>query len=89
MLRIPHCVYSRLIDGSEVVSLMFQMHFTPQKHYFFLHFNGNYLQIVRSMLNIIIWISLYARRVIKTNLEVYIMAQRPAHSFKIFISTCL
>jgi hypothetical protein len=35
MLRIPHCLDNRLIDGGKVVSLMHPPHFTPQKHYYF------------------------------------------------------
>jgi hypothetical protein len=39
MLRIPHCLDSRIIDGGKVVSLKLPPHFTPQKHYYF---NVNY-----------------------------------------------
>jgi hypothetical protein len=35
MLRIPHCLDSRLIDGGKVVSPTHQPHFTPRKHYYF------------------------------------------------------
>jgi hypothetical protein len=35
MLRIPHCLDNRLIDGCKVVSLTHTPHFTPQKHYYF------------------------------------------------------
>jgi hypothetical protein len=35
MLRIPHCLDNRLIDGGKVVSLTHQPHFTPQKYYYF------------------------------------------------------
>jgi hypothetical protein len=35
MLRIPHCLDSRLTDGTKVVSPMLAPHFTPQKHYYF------------------------------------------------------
>jgi hypothetical protein len=35
MLRIPHCLDNRLIDGGKVVSPTHQQHFTPQKHYYF------------------------------------------------------
>jgi hypothetical protein len=35
MLRIPHCLDNRLIDGRKVVSPTHRPHFTPQKHYFF------------------------------------------------------
>jgi hypothetical protein len=35
MLRIPHCLDNRLIDGSKVVSPTHQLYFTPQKHYYF------------------------------------------------------
>jgi hypothetical protein len=35
MLRIPHCLYSRLTDGGTFLSLTQQPHFTPQKHYYF------------------------------------------------------
>jgi hypothetical protein len=34
MLRIPHCLGNRLIDGGKVVSPTHQPHFTPQKHFF-------------------------------------------------------
>jgi hypothetical protein len=34
MLRIPHCLDNRLIDGGEAVSPTQRPHFTPQKHYF-------------------------------------------------------
>jgi hypothetical protein len=34
MLRISHCLDSRLTDGGEVVSPMHRLHNTPQKHYF-------------------------------------------------------
>jgi hypothetical protein len=34
MLRITHCLDTRLIDGGEVVSLTHQSCFTPQKHNF-------------------------------------------------------
>jgi hypothetical protein len=33
MLRIPHCLDNRLIDGGKVVSLTLRPHFTPQKHF--------------------------------------------------------
>jgi hypothetical protein len=32
MLRIPHCLDSRLTDDSKLVSPTHQPHFTPQKH---------------------------------------------------------
>jgi hypothetical protein len=35
--RIPHCLHNWFTDGGEVVSLTHRPHFTPQKHYFFLH----------------------------------------------------
>jgi hypothetical protein len=35
MLRITHCLDSRLTDGGEVVSFMHRPPSTPQKHYFF------------------------------------------------------
>jgi hypothetical protein len=35
MLRIPHCLDNRLIDGGKVVSPTHQPYFTPQKHYYF------------------------------------------------------
>jgi hypothetical protein len=35
MLRIPHCLDSRLTDGGKVASPTHQPHFTPQKHYYF------------------------------------------------------
>jgi hypothetical protein len=35
MLRIPHCLDNRLIDGSKAVSPTHPPHFTPQKHYYF------------------------------------------------------
>jgi hypothetical protein len=38
MLRILHCLNSRLIDGGKVVSPTHQPHFTPQKHYLFIFF---------------------------------------------------
>jgi hypothetical protein len=34
MLRIPHCLDYRLIDGGQIVSSTHRPHFTPQKHYF-------------------------------------------------------
>jgi hypothetical protein len=34
LLRIPHCLDSRLTDGSRVVSPTHWMRSTPQKHYF-------------------------------------------------------
>jgi hypothetical protein len=34
MLRIPYCLYSRLTDGGEVVSLTHRPRSTPQKHNF-------------------------------------------------------
>jgi hypothetical protein len=34
MLRIPHCLDKRLVDGGKVVSLTHPPHFTPQKHYY-------------------------------------------------------
>jgi hypothetical protein len=34
MLRIPHCLDNRLLDGGNIVSPTHQPHFTPQKHYF-------------------------------------------------------
>jgi hypothetical protein len=43
MLRIPHSLDSRLIDGSKVVSLTNWPFFTPKKHYFSAsgtHFRG-------------------------------------------------
>jgi hypothetical protein len=35
MLRIPHCLDNRLIDGGKVISLTHRPLSTPQKHYFF------------------------------------------------------
>jgi hypothetical protein len=35
MLRIPHCLDNRLIDGGKVVSPTNQPRCTPQKHYYF------------------------------------------------------
>jgi hypothetical protein len=35
MLRIPHCLDNRLIDGGKVISLTHPPHFTLQKHYYF------------------------------------------------------
>jgi hypothetical protein len=35
MLRIPHCLDNRLIDGGKVVSPTHPPHFTPQKRYYF------------------------------------------------------
>jgi hypothetical protein len=35
MLRFLHCLDNRLTDGSEVVSIMQQMRFTPQKNFYF------------------------------------------------------
>jgi hypothetical protein len=35
MLRIPHCLDSRLTDGSKVVSPTHPPHFTPQNHHYF------------------------------------------------------
>jgi hypothetical protein len=34
MLRIPHFLDNRLIDGNKVVSPTRRPYFTPQKHYF-------------------------------------------------------
>jgi hypothetical protein len=34
VLRTPHCLDSRLADGGKVISPMYLLHFTPQKHYF-------------------------------------------------------
>jgi hypothetical protein len=34
MLRIPHCIDSRLTNGGKVVSPTHRPHFTPQKHVF-------------------------------------------------------
>jgi hypothetical protein len=42
MLRIPHCLDNRLIDGGKVVSPTHRPHFTPQKH-FFLCFRYSFL----------------------------------------------
>jgi hypothetical protein len=33
MLRIPHCVDSRLTHGGEVVRLTYWLRFVPQKHF--------------------------------------------------------
>jgi hypothetical protein len=38
ILRIPHCLDNRLIDGGKVVNPTHLPHFTPQKHFFFLMF---------------------------------------------------
>jgi hypothetical protein len=38
MLRIPHCLDNRLIDGGKVVSPTHRPHFPSQKCYFFLMF---------------------------------------------------
>jgi hypothetical protein len=35
MLRIPHCLDNRLIDGGKFLSPTHQPRFTPQKHYYF------------------------------------------------------
>jgi hypothetical protein len=35
ILGIPHYLDSRLIDGGKVVSPTHQLHFSPQKHYYF------------------------------------------------------
>jgi hypothetical protein len=35
MLRIPHCLDSRLTDGGKVVSPTHRPRSTPQKHFFF------------------------------------------------------
>jgi hypothetical protein len=40
VLRTPHCLDNRLIDGGKVVSLTHQPRFTPQKHYYF-NVSGN------------------------------------------------
>jgi hypothetical protein len=40
MLRIPHCLDSRLTDGGKVVSSMHWSRSVPQKHYF--HASGTY-----------------------------------------------
>jgi hypothetical protein len=42
MLRIPHCLDNRLIDGGKVVSPMHQLHFTPQKYTFFFNVSGTH-----------------------------------------------
>jgi hypothetical protein len=38
MLRIPHFLHNWLTEGGEVVSLMHQLHSTPQTHFIFLAF---------------------------------------------------
>jgi hypothetical protein len=38
MLRIPHCLANRLIDGGKVVSPTHRPNFTPQKYIYFLIF---------------------------------------------------
>jgi hypothetical protein len=43
MLSIPHCLDSRLTDGSKVVSPTHQPHFTPQKRYSFYVSGTHYL----------------------------------------------
>jgi hypothetical protein len=35
MLKIPHCLDSRLTDSGKVVSPTHPLHLTPQKHYFY------------------------------------------------------
>jgi hypothetical protein len=35
MLRISHCLDSRLTDGGKIVSPTYRLRSTPQKHYFF------------------------------------------------------
>jgi hypothetical protein len=35
MVRIPHCLDNRFIDGGKVVSLTHPPHSTPQEHYYF------------------------------------------------------
>jgi hypothetical protein len=35
MLRIPHCLDNRLIDGGKAVSPTHPPHFTPLKHFYF------------------------------------------------------
>jgi hypothetical protein len=34
MLRIPHCLDSRLADGGKVVSFTHRPRFAPEKHFF-------------------------------------------------------
>jgi hypothetical protein len=36
MLRIPHCLHNRILDGGKVVSPIHRPHFTPQKSFFFM-----------------------------------------------------
>jgi hypothetical protein len=43
MLRIPHCLDNRLIDGGKVVSPTHQPRFTPQKHYYFFNVSSTNL----------------------------------------------
>jgi hypothetical protein len=40
VLRTPHCLDNRLIDGGKVVSLTHQPRFTRQKHYY-VYFNAS------------------------------------------------
>jgi hypothetical protein len=42
MLRIPHCIDNRLIDGGKVVSPTHRPHFTPQKHYSSFNVSGTH-----------------------------------------------
>jgi hypothetical protein len=42
MLRIPHCLDNRLIDGGKVVSPIHTPHFTPQKYYYFYVFGTHF-----------------------------------------------
>jgi hypothetical protein len=43
MLRIPHCLDNRLIDGDKFVRPKHRQHFTPQKHFF--NVSGTHLHI--------------------------------------------
>jgi hypothetical protein len=50
MVRIPHCLDSRLTDGGEVVSRMHRPHSTPQIHFF----SGTYFCYRLSKLQVLV-----------------------------------
>jgi hypothetical protein len=42
MLRIPHCLDNRLVDGGKVVSPTHRPHFTSHKHYLSFNVSGTH-----------------------------------------------